>query len=332
MAWTRKMKEQSVENTCMFYLIIQLSKQPAIYIDNCANTICVVFLICSSLLIVYEGCQDVDDAALTLSPDFHFWSSGRSNSNCELRVMQSRIGVNPPLRSRSDAHITCLNKRPMDDAHMRSSSDDVDMETLAISNISEYNVIDDTQSFSTSPLSVDSGLECLEDCNSSAKHFAQLLRPNGYECDNSTDSTDSGVSGRSKRSNMDSEDTESESELEHLHLYRNLNLPISVIERGIGSATVAIEDDGELTPVLEIQSSSFSEKLEFDSCHIKKRRVEANIPSSELVDVRMIDFAHTTFSGYLGDELVHWGPDNGYLLGLDSLTQILNEIRNATLT
>ena len=65
------------------------------------------------------------------------------------------------------------------------------------------------------------------------------------------------------------------------------------------------------------------EAMDFDLN--KKRRLQD--PS---VDVRMIDFAHTTFSGYLGDDLVHWGPDNGYLLGLDSLTAILNEIRHAS--
>jgi inositol-hexakisphosphate kinase len=49
---------------------------------------------------------------------------------------------------------------------------------------------------------------------------------------------------------------------------------------------------------------------------------------SDCVDVRMIDFAHTTFSGYLGlDERVHWGPDNGYLLGLENLTDILSELQ-----
>ncbi|EFX63240.1 hypothetical protein DAPPUDRAFT_67244, partial [Daphnia pulex] len=52
---------------------------------------------------------------------------------------------------------------------------------------------------------------------------------------------------------------------------------------------------------------------------------------SDCVDVRMIDFAHTTFSGYLGlDERVHWGPDNGYLLGLENLTDILRGLRGCS--
>ncbi|XP_065578525.1 inositol hexakisphosphate kinase 3-like isoform X2 [Artemia franciscana] len=48
--------------------------------------------------------------------------------------------------------------------------------------------------------------------------------------------------------------------------------------------------------------------------------------AESLVDVRMIDFAHTTFCGYLGDTLVHKGPDSGYLLGLTSVTRILKEL------
>ncbi|XP_036389477.1 inositol hexakisphosphate kinase 1-like [Megalops cyprinoides] len=46
------------------------------------------------------------------------------------------------------------------------------------------------------------------------------------------------------------------------------------------------------------------------------------------VDVRMIDFAHSTFEGFRDDRTVHSGPDKGYLFGLESLTRILEEIRD----
>lgn len=46
------------------------------------------------------------------------------------------------------------------------------------------------------------------------------------------------------------------------------------------------------------------------------------------VDVRMIDFAHTTYAGYDGDTTVYTGPDTGYLLGLDSLIRLLREVEN----
>ncbi|XP_049588940.1 inositol hexakisphosphate kinase 1 [Syngnathus scovelli] len=46
-----------------------------------------------------------------------------------------------------------------------------------------------------------------------------------------------------------------------------------------------------------------------------------------LVDVRMIDFAHSTFKGFRGDTAVHDGPDRGYVLGLESLIQILEDLQ-----
>ena len=45
----------------------------------------------------------------------------------------------------------------------------------------------------------------------------------------------------------------------------------------------------------------------------------------ELVDMRLIDFAHSTHRG-LKDASVHEGPDQGLLFGLDSLVTILREI------
>ncbi|KAM7342379.1 inositol hexakisphosphate kinase isoform 1-T8 [Cochliomyia hominivorax] len=54
-----------------------------------------------------------------------------------------------------------------------------------------------------------------------------------------------------------------------------------------------------------------------------------------LVDVRLIDFAHTAFVPRNGSALfptppttIHHGPDNGFLTGLDSLNRLLNEILN----
>uniref|UniRef100_A0A1I7Z5E2 Kinase n=1 Tax=Steinernema glaseri TaxID=37863 RepID=A0A1I7Z5E2_9BILA len=40
------------------------------------------------------------------------------------------------------------------------------------------------------------------------------------------------------------------------------------------------------------------------------------------ISVRMIDFAHSTFSGFLEDQERHKGPDEGYLLGIDTLLRI----------
>ncbi|XP_076850353.1 inositol hexakisphosphate kinase 1 [Brachyhypopomus gauderio] len=45
------------------------------------------------------------------------------------------------------------------------------------------------------------------------------------------------------------------------------------------------------------------------------------------VDVRMIDFAHSTFKGFRDDQTVHDGPDQGYVFGLESLINILEAIQ-----
>lgn len=49
------------------------------------------------------------------------------------------------------------------------------------------------------------------------------------------------------------------------------------------------------------------------------------------VEVRMIDFAHSTFKGFRGDTAVHDGPDRGYVFGLESLVQILESLRDDSL-
>ncbi|XP_076808751.1 inositol hexakisphosphate kinase 3-like [Clavelina lepadiformis] len=49
------------------------------------------------------------------------------------------------------------------------------------------------------------------------------------------------------------------------------------------------------------------------------------------VGVHMIDFAHSTFDGFLGDEVVYSGPDKDCLYALDNLVSVLENIeRNAT--
>ncbi|XP_052330178.1 inositol hexakisphosphate kinase 1-like isoform X7 [Oncorhynchus keta] len=57
------------------------------------------------------------------------------------------------------------------------------------------------------------------------------------------------------------------------------------------------------------------------------------LPSSPSisVDVRMIDFAHSTFKGFRDDQTVHDGPDRGYVFGLESLIKILEGLREENL-
>ncbi|KAM4652695.1 inositol hexakisphosphate kinase 2 isoform 1-T2 [Discoglossus pictus] len=53
-----------------------------------------------------------------------------------------------------------------------------------------------------------------------------------------------------------------------------------------------------------------------------------NKPAASTVDVRMIDFAHTTCKFYGEDSIVHEGQDTGYIFGLQNLIAIIKEIRD----
>lgn len=51
---------------------------------------------------------------------------------------------------------------------------------------------------------------------------------------------------------------------------------------------------------------------------------------SPTVDVRMIDFAHTTCRDYGEDGIVHEGGDSGYIFGLQNLISILSQLEEHT--
>lgn len=62
-----------------------------------------------------------------------------------------------------------------------------------------------------------------------------------------------------------------------------------------------------------------------EEIHIKESRPKKM--QRRKVDVRMIDFAHTTHEGFRGDKIVHKGPDMGYILGLDNTIRMFQEIQ-----
>ncbi|XP_054288889.1 inositol hexakisphosphate kinase 1 isoform X2 [Macrosteles quadrilineatus] len=82
--------------------------------------------------------------------------------------------------------------------------------------------------------------------------------------------------------------------------------------------------------------SYHTETEEEESCDGDKRGVDIPsvrrpmsrpvAPADPRVDVRMIDFAHTSFNKRRGSTPIHQGPDCGFLTGLDSLKRLLTEI------
>lgn len=49
-------------------------------------------------------------------------------------------------------------------------------------------------------------------------------------------------------------------------------------------------------------------------------------PNHSLVDVRMIDFENVTHSGYTSDPVAYHGPDEGALLGLTTIIDLLQSL------
>lgn len=61
------------------------------------------------------------------------------------------------------------------------------------------------------------------------------------------------------------------------------------------------------------------------SCKSKGRQRNKN--HRQTIDIRLIDFAHATHKG-MGDSKLYSGPDEGILLGLNSLVKIFTDIRD----
>lgn len=64
------------------------------------------------------------------------------------------------------------------------------------------------------------------------------------------------------------------------------------------------------------------------SSGISQARLSCSDPHSPMVDVKMIDFAHTTCKHYREDSVVHEGQDSGYIFGLQNLITIISELEN----
>ncbi|XP_058488410.1 inositol hexakisphosphate kinase 2-like [Solea solea] len=75
-------------------------------------------------------------------------------------------------------------------------------------------------------------------------------------------------------------------------------------------------------------SSSCSSSSSSESSGVSQSRLSLSDSCSPLVDVRMIDFAHTTCRHYCEDSVVHEGQDRGYIFGLQNLITIISELEN----
>lgn len=64
------------------------------------------------------------------------------------------------------------------------------------------------------------------------------------------------------------------------------------------------------------------------SSGISQTRLSCSDSHCPMVDVRMIDFAHTTCRHYREDSVVHEGQDSGYIFGLENLITIISELEN----
>ncbi|XP_053932275.1 inositol hexakisphosphate kinase 1 [Cuculus canorus] len=109
----------------------------------------------------------------------------------------------------------------------------------------------------------------------------------------------------------------------------------AVLERQVSyrfySSSLLIIYDGEYSRAgisVEHHQEMCMERM--DSCLLAGLQGVNSMESSSLaqpkVDVRMIDFAHSTFRGFRNDPTVHDGPDRGYLFGLESLINILEQM------
>lgn len=62
--------------------------------------------------------------------------------------------------------------------------------------------------------------------------------------------------------------------------------------------------------------------------HSPSPSCEAGCSSCPSVDVRMIDFAHTTCKHYGDESVIHEGQDSGYIFGLQNLITIISELED----
>ncbi|KAM3877525.1 inositol hexakisphosphate kinase 2-like [Diretmus argenteus] len=86
-------------------------------------------------------------------------------------------------------------------------------------------------------------------------------------------------------------------------------------------------DDG-LSEAEEEEEEEEEEEVAGASSNSNSGSSSSPAPRSAAVDVRMIDFAHTTCRHYGEDSVVHEGQDSGYIFGLQNLITIISQLED----
>lgn len=88
------------------------------------------------------------------------------------------------------------------------------------------------------------------------------------------------------------------------------------------------EDGDEDEPSDEEEEEDEGEEAGAFGCPCSSSTGGSGESSSPDVDVRMIDFAHTTCRHYGEDSVVHEGQDSGFIFGLQNLITIISQLED----
>ena len=94
------------------------------------------------------------------------------------------------------------------------------------------------------------------------------------------------------------------------------------------SSSLLIMYGGEAKEGSSVDSDKTNDEnhlVESDVEHVESHGCQTTYKAD--VDVRMIDFAHSTQQGFRDDTTVHKGPDKGYLFGLQNLILMFEDIK-----
>ncbi|XP_068108793.1 inositol hexakisphosphate kinase 2 [Hyperolius riggenbachi] len=116
--------------------------------------------------------------------------------------------------------------------------------------------------------------------------------------------------------------TELKMVLEKQESYRFYSSSLLILYDGKELQEVPMDSDPEDLEDLSEESSDESAGAAY------AYKPSSNKQNASTVDVRMIDFAHTTCKFYREDSVVHEGEDTGYIFGLQNLIAIIKEIRD----